>query len=886
MRYTSEMAAKTLADFFDFAEATEKQSKNYVSNTEISASDSFSQIQELPPSYLLSADYEGKKRVAYVKLYEPQSEKIYNWYDTTGHKPYCLTNITQKALKKIDRLMLHRGFDHLETVKKYDALLDQDIEVTKVVAKDPLAVGGATRDCIRDIIPKHHRKVAGTEQQAKVWEARIKYYQSYIYDRSLAPGMLYKVHEGKLVHVNYEEASKVIKRIRRIFKGQPEENLKYLESWAHILECPIPKFRRLAIDIEVLSLKNRLPDPEKALQPIIAVSILGSDGEKRVLLSKREGVESGNEELPPQLSSEYYDSEIELIKEVFNSLTEYPIVVTFNGDDFDLRYLWHRAINLGLEREQIPIEAGRRACLLKNGIHLDLYRFFHNKSIQIYAFGRKYSGVTLDEVGEALIKMPKIKTKWISELTYTELARYCFRDAEITFNLTAFDNDLVMKLMLILTRISRMPIEDVSRQGVSRWIRSFLQWEHRSLNRLIPNSDDILTIKGTTSTKAVIKGKKYKGGIVVEPTPGVHFDVAVMDFSSLYPSIIKVHNLGYSSIRCHHTECRENTVPQTPHWICRKNRSLESLLIGSLRDLRVMWYKPKSKDETKPKELRSWYHVVQSALKVILNASYGVFGAESFDLYCPPAAEATTAIGRHSITETIKKARELGINVVYGDTDSVFLKAPSQKQVKDLTEWSEEVLGMDLDLDKVYRYAVFSSRKKNYLGVFPDGSVDIKGLTGKKSHVPLFLKKAFLLMADRLSRVESPAEFGETKKEIQKVIRDCYMKLKRRKYSLEELAFHVMLGKDPEAYVKTLPQHVKAARLLQKSGEEVKAGQEINFVKIVGALGVKPVQLATEEEVDIEKYVGYMRSTFGQVLDALGLDFDEMIGLTKLERFM
>ena len=47
-----------------------------------------------------------------------------------------------------------------------------------------------------------------------------------------------------------------------------------------------------------------------------------------------------------------------------------------------------------------------------------------------------------------------------------------------------------------------------------------------------------------------------------------------------------------------------------------------------------------------------------------------------------------------------------------------------------------------------------------------------------------------------------------------------------------------------------------------------------------------PVQYTTDSEVDVDKYVAYLRSTFDQVLDAIGLEFDEIIGLTKLERFM
>ena len=405
---------------------------------------------------------------------------------------------------------------------------------------------------------------------------------------------------------------------------------------------------------------------------------------------------------------------------------------------------------------------------------------------------------------------------------------------------------------------------------------------------LIPNAEDILTIKGGTTTQAIIKGKKYKGAIVVEPVPGVHFNVAVMDFASLYPSIIKVYNLGYQTLLCKHEECKVNKVPETPHWICTKKKALESLLIGSLRDLRVKWYKVKAKDKTLPNDLRSWYNVIQSALKVILNASYGVFGAQSFNLYCPPVAEATAAIGRHVITQSIERARALGIEVLYGDTDSIFLRNPSQEQIKILEKWSEKTLGMELDVEKFYRYAVFSSRKKNYLGILRDGTVDVKGLTGKKRHIPAYIKKAFDQMEERLGEVKSPLEFEEAKKEIRKIIRDRYLRLKQRRWgdTPNQLAFHVVLGKPLDSYKKTTPQHVKAARKLKDIGYDMKVGDLISFVKVMKGDHVKPVQIASNSEIDVEKYVAYLQSTFDQVLDALGLDFEEIIGLTKLERFM
>ena len=844
--------------------------------------------EDLPPSYIVSVSYDGKKQVASLGLYEPVSQKIYFWDDNTGHKPYLLTSLPPEELKKLSRVTGHSGFDHFETVQKFDPLLDKQITVTKVVAKDPLAIGGRQSGCLRDIIPEDYQKLTGIEDPPKVWESYIRYYQSYIYDRGLAPGMLYKIQKGNLLAVQQKSAEGTVQKIISLFSEVEKEFRQSVEKWARLLESPAPEFLRVGLDIEVSSpVATRVPDPLKADNPVVCVALYGSDCRKQLFVLRREGIRQGNKNLPPDAVVEYFDHEKVLLQRLFKALREYPFVLTFNGDDFDLPYLYNRAKNLGINRSHIPIDAGRRVFHISHGVHIDLYKFFFNRSIQIYAFGNKYRDITLNEVGTAVLGLPKIEfEKPISELSYTELAEYNLRDSEITLNLTTFNDNLVMKLILALSRISRMPMEDVSRQGVSRWIRNFLYFEHRQRSMLIPNAEDILALKGGTSTTAIIKGKKYKGAIVVDPVPGVHFNVAVMDFASLYPSIIKVYNLGYQTLLCKHEECKSNKVPETSSWICTKNKALESLLIGSLRDLRVKWYKPKSKDKTLPEDLRSWYNVIPSALKVILNASYGVFGSPAFGLYCPPVAEATAAIGRHVITKTIEKARALNIEVLYGDTDSLFLKNPSHEQVEIMTEWSKKTMGMELEVEKWYRYAVFSSRKKNYLGILKGGGVDVKGMTGKKRHIPVYIKKAFYALEDRLEQVQSPAEFEEAKKEIKKIIRDRYLRLKQRRWgdTPDELAFHVVLGKPPSAYTKTTPQHVKAALMLEKLGYKMAAGDLISYVKVLR--GVKPVQIASNSEVDVDKYVEYLRSTFDQILDALGLDFEEIIGLTKLERFM
>jgi len=818
--------------------------------------------ENLPTSYLLSAGYDGKMQKAYLRLYEPVSQQVYLWYDNTDHLPYCISKESPDELRKNDRLLRHEGFLTLEQVMKHDPLKDEEIRVTKVVAKDPLSIGGGRGTPIRGII-------------GDSWESRIRYYQCFIYDRGLIVGMPYRVENGNLVEGGFRLPPEVEAGLDERLRGTEEDLRGNMKEWARLLQCPVPHIRRVAVDIEVRgSVANRLPNADEAIDPINAVSFAGSDGLRRVILLNDSGVDV---EEPGVDGAEVvlYKDERSIIEATFDVLDDYPVVLTFNGDDFDMKYLRNRARNLGVRDEENPIVLGRRFAFLRNGVHVDLYKFFLNRTIQGYAFGNRYRENTLNDVASSLIDMKKLDFGEINQLRLDELAKYCMRDGDITYQLTAFNHDLVMNLIVLLTRISKMIMEDVTRQGVSRWILALMEYEHRRRGWLIPNGDDILAAKGSATTTSVIKGKKYQGAIVREPKPGAHFDVTVCDFASLYPSAIRNWNLSYDTVLCPHPECRSNLIPGTPHWACTKKRGMTSLIIGSLRDLRVLWYKPRARDRALGAEERMFYDVVQQALKVFLNASYGVFGAESFPLYCPPLAESVAAVGRYAMTKAVEESQRLGIEVIYGDTDSVFLERPAKEQLDRLVGWADQELGIDLDVDKTYRYAIFSLRKKNYLGVYPDGKLDIKGLTGKKRHIPPLLKDAFDQLTAILSNVQRPEEFPEAKEKIRHLVEDTSRRLKNREFEIPDVAFSMMLGKSLRGY-DTNPQHVKAAKMLEDQGYELKEGDIISYV--VTRDDVKPAQLASKRDVDVAKYEEYLESTFEQLLDALDMSFDELVG--------
>ena len=840
-------------------------------------------LENTPNLLLISANYNNQQKAVVLKFYDPLSHKIVLWTDKTGHKPYCFSKMSPAEL---DFLSERSDVISIKEVMKTDPLEDKTITVSKILVSDPLAIGGTQTDkSIRNIV--------------EAWEADIKYYENYLYDNSLIVGKYYKIENDKLTPHDFKISDETRLSLKSMLWDKlgdlnipdHEQFIRNVSDWADLLNQPIPKLRRISLDIEVESEeKNRLPDAKTAEGRITAVGFESSDKLKQVFVLRRNDTSEGTNDLAPDIKVRFYDEDDEkgMIEDVFNLIKDYPLLITYNGDGFDLPYLYNRADKLGIDKNANPLYMMRDSATLKEGVHLDLYRTLSNRAFQIYAFGQKYTDFSLNSVSKGLLNEQKLDYGVeIDKMTLYQIGKYCQNDAYLTYKLTSFNDDLLMNLLVVISRIGRMPIDDISRMGVSQWIRSLLYYEHRKNNMLIPRREEIDKRSTEVTNDAIIKDKKYRGGLVVEPKEGIHFDVTVMDFASLYPSIIKVKNLSYETVRCSHIECKKNMIPQTNHWVCTKKNGLTSVLIGSLRDLRVNYYKNMAKNQNLTNEERQLYTVVSQALKVILNASYGVMGAQIFPLYFLPAAEATTATGRHIILDTIEKCRESNVDVLYGDTDSLFVKNPTEQQIQTIINQAKNDHGVELEVEKEYRYVVLSDRKKNYLGVTKNGKVDVKGLTGKKSHTPAFIKSLFYDLLDILAEVKTIDEFGKAKSKISSKIAECSRKIQAKEIPLSELAFNVMLSKSLNEYTKTIPQHIRAAKQLE-SVREIKKGDRISYVKIINKPGVRPVEMAKQSEIDSSKYMEFMQSTLDQITSSMNMDFDTIIGKprqTGLDQF-
>ena len=268
----------------------------------------------IPSSLLISAAYNSQEKKAVLKFYEPKSGKIFLWTDKTGHKPYCYSKLSPDEL---DFLSERQDVSEIKQVTKRDTLQDKFISVSKIIVEDPLAIGGTqTTKSIRNEI--------------ETWESDIKYYENYLYDNKLIIGKYYKIVNDKIIPTDFvisdetklELQNLLWDRLSNSGMADTKEFQEAISDWAELLNQPIPKIKRLSLDIEVESEIGRIPDPKLAEKRITAVGFEGSDNLKKIFVLKRDGIEEGKNELDVEIELKFYETEKEMIEDTF-SLIEF-----------------------------------------------------------------------------------------------------------------------------------------------------------------------------------------------------------------------------------------------------------------------------------------------------------------------------------------------------------------------------------------------------------------------------------------------------------------------------------------------------------------------------------------------------------------------------------
>jgi len=426
----------------------------------------------------------------------------------------------------------------------------------------------------------------------------------------------------------------------------------------------------------------------------------------------------------------------------------------------------------------------------------------------------------------------------------------------------------------MLSRIVNLPVPfTYESRSVSDWLKSMMHNYLRKNNVLIPTSKEL---------RRGLETHMVPGALTITPKSGIYFNTVVTDFESLYPSCIDSYNLSYETVDCAHEECKANRVEEVGHHVCTKRRGFLAALVGALKDLRIHWFKPLSKNNSLPETERHQAEVTAKLLKLLTVSSYGV-SVRIHGLACPPLAESITGYGRWALQTTWDTAEQNGLHPVYGDTDSIFLENAPKDKVEWLIKTVKEKLRLDLAVERNYPVCVLSKAKKAYFGILRDGTPDLKGLTAIKSNAPNFIQNVFKTCVKELSTVTNREEYELAKTRIVQIVQNAMKDLEDRKVEFKDLIYSVQLYHDPREKLKdkVLPQPYQCAAQLIDSGKEVKQRDTVSFIKVRPftyrgkQFTVKPVDRVTNvPEINVEDYIRNLTTALNQTFEPMGITFE------------
>ncbi|KAH8929184.1 hypothetical protein BT69DRAFT_1307109 [Atractiella rhizophila] len=348
------------------------------------------------------------------------------------------------------------------------------------------------------------------------------------------------------------------------------------------------------------------------------------------------------------------------------------------------------------------------------------------------------------------------------------------------------------------------------------------------------------TVEGEDKKEAVAVAKKdkYKGGLVFDPKRGLWDTfILVMDFNSLYPSIIQEFNIDFTTVDRSEVDDEDvDKLPDVPSSDISQG-VLPRLIANLVRRRRKVKELMKDKSN-KAKLLQEKWDIRQLALKLTANSMYGCLGFEGSRFYARPLAALTTSKGREILTNTRDLAESLHLEVIYGDTDSVMINTnvTSFKEAHKIgNEFKKKVNDsytlLEIDIDAVFERMLLLQKKKyaaKKLNDAGEATIEVKGLDMKRREY-CALSKSFSQFA--LDKILSGEPTEVVVEEIHEYLRTESARVRAGEIDLEEFVIFKRLGKNPSEYpdAKSLP-HVQVAKRMLEKKQTARAGDVIPYV--------------------------------------------------------
>ncbi len=623
-----------------------------------------------------------------------------------------------------------------------------------------------------------------------------------------------------------------------------------------------PKF--LAYDIETDELK--IGEGE-----ILMISLV-SDNFKKVLTWKKTSHSK-------QDYVEYVKDEAELLEKFVEYVRKISpdFLVGYFSDGFDLPYLKARAekhrvkLSLSLDGAQPKFSRGITMTGKTNGIvHLDILKFIRTA----YSQYMQSETLSLNEVANEFLgdRKKSFEFKHSSKMgdDWGFYYEYNLHDSVLVFKLF----EKMWPDVLEFSRIMQEPISEVSRNGMSKNVESYILHNLGRFNEIPekrPSHDEI--------SERRMKGK-YEGAFVFEPIPGLYENIGMFDFTASYGSTIVTFNLSRSTFleNPEKNSYSVETMGRKLHF--SKKSGFFPEMLRELIEKRKQFKKELKQKPDVIKKARS------NAFKLLANASYGYQGFFGARYYSYESASATAAFAKKAIKDMIKLIDKEGYKTIYSDTDSIafLLNKKSEKQTLEfLGKLNSKLPGiMELELEDFFKRGLWVTKrsgtfgaKKKYALIDKNGRVKIRGFET--------VRRDWCALARKVQNkvLNLVLKEGNEKKSLEFVL-GIVKKVKFREIDKSELIIKTQLKKPLSEY-KAISPHVVAARKMQQAKIPISEGNLVEYyiseTKEKKKLVRDKVKLPDEKgEYDIEYYLkNQILPAVENIFQVFDIDINDLI---------
>lgn len=686
---------------------------------------------------------------------------------------------------------------------------------------------------------------------SKVVEA-LHHLKINTYEADIKPPIRYMIDNDLFGSVNLEGDYEIGQRVNRIYS---EPSIKPAST--------APKLKVISLDTE----------SNKETGQLFCIGLYGDKYEKTFMITEKKM----KNVVPCK------DEEECLTKFKEELMIQDPdIIIGWNVIEFDLFYLKEKC-----KKYKIPFDIGRtndQAQLrIESGFFktstadipgrqvLDAFYLVRDPFIKEAPSikNAKFESFSLESVSQEILGTGKLikgknrhtEIEKIYSTDQQKLVDYNILDCKLAFDIVKKTE--MLELAIERSQITGLPLDKLG-ASIAAFDSLYIR-EARKRNLVSP------------TTRYTQKETGITGGYVMSSKPGIYHNVVVMDFKSLYPSIIRTFNIDPAS----HLEKKEkNSVESPNHIFFRNTEGILPKVIEKMHDAREKAKKDK-------RELASY------AIKIMMNSFFGVLANPNCRYFNYGIANSITHFGQMIIKLTAEQIEKKGHRVIYSDTDSVFVETKmGEKKANELSkelvdyinnfyqnyvkEEYERVSLLEIEFKKQYISMMIpavrnkdneeKAAKKRYAGLVNQGEtaeVEIVGLEAIRGD---WTEAAGDFQKELLFKVFNNQEVYDFIKKYVKKLREGKMD--------EKLVYRKSIRKDLDEYTKTTPPHVKAARKLDNL-------ESNTIAYYITTDGPEPIQ-KLHHPLDYDHYIKkQIEPIANQVLTLLGTSFEDTIKSSK-----